>query len=86
MNIEVPNYDKKSFKFMWESGYFIKCHFYDNEIIIEANKEGLVSLARHLLELSQDAVPQFTHFHLDEFGALEKGSSELIVVKHNFDD
>ena len=81
MNINVPSYDKKGFKFVWEDDAAIKCTVNNNAVLIEANRDGLVSLARHMLELAQDSAPEGTHFHLDEFNSLEEGSSEMIIVK-----
>lgn len=81
MIINVPKYDKTGFKFEWDDGFVIKCSISNNAILIEANREGLISLARHLLELSQEHVPEYTHLHLDEFNSLEDNSNELIIVK-----
>lgn len=50
-------------------------------VCIEANKEGLISLARHILELAQEDVPEFEHIHLDEYNSLEDNSAELTIVK-----
>lgn len=52
------------------------------KISMEANREGLISLARHILLLAQDDVPNGSHFHLDEFNSLENGSLELIISKN----
>ena len=86
MNIEVPNYEQEQcFTFDWVEGFSIQCHYSecDNEkaVIITANPEGLTSLAKHLLELAQTAVPAGTHMHLDECNALEDGSIELIIER-----
>ena len=81
MNIHVPNYDEKGFSFVWEEGFSIKCSIDDIGVRIEANKEGLISLARHLLELAQENVPPFAHIHLDEYNSLDDGSTELVIVK-----
>lgn len=81
MDIFVPDYVNKSFKFVWEQNSAIKCTVNNSAVVIEANKDGLVSLARHMLELAQEAVPNGAHFHLDEFNAFEDGSSEMIIVK-----
>ena len=81
VEIFVPTYDKKSFSFVWEEGFAIKCEIANNTVMIKANKSGLISLARHLLELSQDNVPKFTHVHLDEYNSLEDNSAELIITK-----
>lgn len=50
-------------------------------VIISANREGLLSLANHLLNLAQAEVPCGTHIHLDEYNSLEDGSLDLIVEK-----
>ena len=81
MNIDVPKYTGNGFEFVWDTGYSIRCLIKDESAIIEANAEGLRSLARHLLELSQESVPEYCHFHLDVYNALEDDSSELIIVK-----
>lgn len=83
MDIFVPPYDGNSFSFVWEEDFSIKCSIDNDSVIIEANKSGLISLARHLLELAQESVPEFHHFHLDEYNSLEENSAELIVVKRN---
>ena len=84
MEINVPTYGR-TFSFEWEDGFAIKCTLEDSAVLIEANKEGLISLARHLLELAQDHVPEYTHFHLDAFNSLEENSNELIIVRRNND-
>lgn len=70
---------------VWEQNFTIKCYNEDHSTIcIQANKEGLISLANILLKLSQDDVPEFSHVHLDENNCLENGSNELIIVKKDF--
>ena len=81
MQIEVPAYDGNTIRMMWENGFEIKCAAEGSAIVISANQAGLVSLARHLLTLSQDSVAAHTHIHLDADNALEHGSRELILVK-----
>lgn len=81
MNIQVPTYSENKFSFVWEKGFAIKCSISNSVVCIEANKEGLISLARHMLELAQENVPQFEHIHLDEYNSLEDNSLELIIVK-----
>ena len=55
-----------------------------DEVIISANNEGLLSLARLLLTLAQNEVPVGTHTHLDERNLLEEGSIDLIIEKGNY--
>ncbi len=81
MNIDVPKFEQDGLLLVWETGFSIKCSVEAENVRIEANREGLISLARHLLTLAQENVPEFTHIHFDENNSLEDGSSELIIVK-----
>jgi len=63
----------------WIDGFEIKANVENNEIIISANREGMLSLARHLTALA-DGVPG-DHIHYDEHNALEEGSAELIIER-----
>lgn len=81
MYIDVPEYDGEHFRLLWEDGYFIQSSVENDAIVIKANAQGLISLARHMLELSQESVPSDCHFHLDMYNALEDNSTELIIIK-----
>ena len=63
----------------WEDGFTIKVKVEENTVVISANKEGLLSLARHLTDLADAEVG--SHIHYDEYNSLEEGSSELIIEK-----
>jgi len=80
--IEVPEYSKETgIKMNWEYGFTIDARMANNVVAIKANKEGLISLARHLLNLAQESIPSGYHFHLDESNSLEDGSCEIVVEK-----
>ncbi|MBA2680161.1 MAG: hypothetical protein H0U76_17415 [Ktedonobacteraceae bacterium] len=54
------------------------------EVMITADKEGLIVLARHLLTLAQDDVPSGSHIHYDDSpssGSLAKASCSMVVSK-----
>ncbi len=78
--INIPEYDD-AIELVWNKNYKIKTSTPYDTITIEANRDGLLSLARHLLLLAQEEVPSGSHFHLDEFNSLEDGSVELIISK-----
>ena len=80
IKINIPEYDH-SLEFVWEDNFKIKTSMECDVITIEANSEGLLSLARHLILLSQKEVPSGSHYHLDEFNSLEDNSVELIISK-----
>lgn len=65
----------------WERGFKIKVEKNNNEVLISANKEGLISLANHLLTLSQDEIIEGAHIHLDEYNSLEENSLGIVIEK-----
>ncbi len=81
LKINIPEYDD-AIELVWDDNFKIKTSTPYNTITIEANRDGLLSLARHLLLLAQKEVPSGSHFHLDEFNSLEDTSVELIISKN----
>ena len=63
----------------WVDGFKIKAVADNREIVISANREGLLSLAKQLTALADGASED--HIHYDEYNALEDGSAELIIEK-----
>jgi hypothetical protein len=57
----------------------------EETVVISGNPAGLTSLARHLLTLAQDAVPDGSHFDFDSYlGWFEEGSLAIrIEVKRS---
>ena len=65
----------------WEDGFEIRTSASDGEVTISANREGLLSLANILTDLTSEKPG--THVHLDEYNSLEEGSVELVIVREN---
>ena len=63
----------------WEDGFTIKVKVEENTVVISANKEGLLSLARHLTDLADAEVGN--HIHYDEYNSLEEDSSDMIIER-----
>ena len=63
----------------WVDGFEIKAVIEDDQIVISANREGLLSLAKQLTALA-DGVPG-DHVHYDEDNSLEEGSAEMIIER-----
>ena len=61
----------------WVDGFTIKVWGENGNVVISANKEGLLSLASQLKTLAEEAVG--CHCHYDEYNSLEDGSCELII-------
>lgn len=81
IEIYVPNYEGKGLPLEWEgnSVLSVKLVQEDNVVAIGGNREGLISLARHLLTLAQENIPTGYHVHFDDQNSLEEGSCELIL-------
>ena len=66
-------------KIEWVEGFEIRTALEYNEIVISANREGLLSLARQLTALADGAPGD--HIHYDEHNSLEEGSAEMIIER-----
>ena len=63
----------------WEEGIVISSRIENGAAVISANREGLLSLAKHLEALAKENPG--SHIHYDEYNSLEEGSFELIIEK-----
>ena len=63
----------------WIDGFELKTAASSNEIVISANKEGLVSLALQLMALAEGEPGD--HVHYDENNSLGEGSVELVIER-----
>ena len=66
-------------KIKWVEGFEIRTVIENNEIVISANREGLLSLAKQLTALAGGAPGD--HIHYDEHNSLEEGSAEMIIER-----
>jgi hypothetical protein len=84
IELEIPQYSpKEGLHLIYEPDSVIKADYDAKNQLIEiaANRSGLLSLAKHLIQLADEKVPKGEHFHLDEFDFLEKGSKEVVFLK-----
>ena len=64
----------------WVEGFKIKVTIDEaGAVVIGANQEGLLSLAKQLTAMAENAPG--THIHYDTYNSLEEGSTELIITK-----
>ena len=63
----------------WVDGFEIRVKVDHDAVVISANKEGMLSLAKQLTALAEAAPGQ--HIHYDENNSLEDGSAEMIIVR-----
>ncbi|MBR0490515.1 MAG: hypothetical protein IJJ82_00515 [Clostridia bacterium] len=80
--LNINKYNSHSgIRLNWEENYKIEVSDNHGEIVISANKEGLLSLANHLVNLAQYDIPVGSHIHLDQYNSLEKGLNDVIFQK-----
>ncbi|MGB8192878.1 MAG: hypothetical protein WCF67_13200 [Chitinophagaceae bacterium] len=73
--LDILDYSPDSgINYKWEDGFEIYATVESKQILIKANKAGLINLA-------QDGVPSGHHVHLDDLNSLEDGSFELVIEK-----
>ena len=80
--LDIPDYDGDSIDVVWEDGsnYFIMVN--DNNVVLSANNNALVSIAKQMLYFAYNNLPQGSHIHYDSFFTkmnIEK--YELIIEK-----
>ena len=63
----------------WVEGFEIKAVVEKNEIVISANREGLLSLAKQLTALAEGGPGE--HIHFDAYNSLEEGSADMIIER-----
>ena len=63
----------------WIDGTKITVKAEGNEVLISANIQGLLSLAKQLVALAKEETG--SHIHYDEYNSLEDGSVNLIIEK-----
>ena len=63
----------------WVDGFEIRATAAGGAIVISANREGLLSLAKQLTALADGAPGD--HIHYDENNALEEGSMEIVIER-----
>ena len=84
IEIEIPEYDYSGVDVFWEKNakYNISC--YDDEVVLAANKEGLISLAKQMLYFAYNDLPKGSHVHFDSFFTGQSDiEHELVLCKIN---
>ena len=84
VTLEVTTYDPAlGVGTWWDEDAVLRAEVWESPektVVISGNPSGLMSLARHLLTLAQDAVPDGRHFDFDTYsGWLEDGSTAIRI-------
>jgi hypothetical protein len=80
IRMKIPEYIRENgLQLNWDGESEVEVRIDNKEVLLFANKSGLLSLANLLVNLSQDRVPSGEHIHLDPLNSLEDGSIALII-------
>ena len=80
--LNIPEYSaEKGLKIQWKDNYHIDIEIQNSQVIIQANAEGLISMAMLFVSLADKNVPVNYHVHLDDTNSLEEHSIEMIIQK-----
>jgi hypothetical protein len=80
IDLDVVPYSPAGITTHWRNGHVIRVTPDGNGgVHVCANREGLLTLAQHLVTLALPGVPAGSHIHYDSASGLEDDSVDLIV-------
>ena len=81
LTVELPDYDGQWLDVIWEDGAELDVRCNPGEVVLEANREGLISLAEQMLYLAHHELPRGSHIHLDDGTSGVTGPSLVLEKK-----
>ena len=81
VKIDLPDYDENGIDIIWEEGSRYHIMVSKETVEITANKNALISLAKQMLYLAYNDVPNGSHVHLDSFFTGQQQDVELTIAK-----
>ena len=81
ITLEIPDYDGSALDVIWEDKANYTAEVHEQDILIKANRQALISVAKQMLYLAYNDLPAGSHIHYDEFFTQTKGNYEIIIEK-----
>ncbi len=82
ISVELPDYDGNWLDVIWEAGSKYAIDLQGNSIVLFANKNALISLAKQMLYMAYNDLPIGSHVHLDSFFTnINNDDIELVIEK-----
>lgn len=82
IEIEIPDYDGNALDVIWDHGGKYTIVNLGNDVIIKANEKGLISLAKQMLYIALNDLPEGSHVHYNSFfTCITDSLHELIIEK-----
>ncbi len=80
--VDIPDYDGNGLDVIWETNSKYVIRVQNNDVVISANKSGLISLAKQMLYMAHNNLPTGSHVHYDSFFTkMNNECFELIIEK-----
>lgn len=82
ITLDIPDHSGNGIHLIWDPGskYAIKVDDYKGVVVL-ANKNALVSMAKQMLYLAYNDLPKGSHVHYDSFFTKIDQEYELIIEK-----
>ena len=82
VTLDIPDYDENSIDVIWETGSKYTINIADNNVVISANKNALVSIAKQMIYMAYSNLPKGSHIHYDSFFTkMNEEEYELVIEK-----
>ena len=79
ITLDIPEYDELALDVIWSNNAEYNLAIFDDEIVLKANKEGLLSLAKQMLYFAYNNVPDDSHVHYSSFFTGREQKNELTI-------
>ena len=80
--VELPDYDGNGLDVIWENNAKYSINVNGNNVVVSANKSGLIAFAKQMLYMAYHDLPKGSHVHYDDFFTkIETNDFELIIEK-----
>lgn len=81
IKLNIPNYDGNAIDVIWEKDSSFTATTDGVNIIIKANKSGLMSLAKQMIYMAYNDLPSGSHIHYDDFLVSTIGDEHCLVIE-----
>ena len=84
IKLSIPDYDGNALDVIWEENSNYSLSVEENGVVLRANKQGLISLAKQMIYMAYNNLPTGSHVHYDSFFTkLNNEGVELVIEKDN---
>ena len=79
--LDIPEYDGNALDVIWNDNARYTLDVDYDSVILSANREGLISLAKQMIYFAYNELPEGSHIHFDSFFTKTDQTFHLVVEK-----